>query len=113
MSLADVALAHQTRSIDLSPEEGEWHTAMGRVLADMQSRASEPVSDLILMHLREGHRLRPGPHTGLALAGHLAATKQGHAEALRLVDEALRLYPDHPYVLSHAGHVFIQVRGTE
>lgn len=62
-----------------------------------------------LKHLRTAHRLRPGPHTGIALAGQLAMKPKGKAEARQLVEEALRLYPDHPHVLSNAGDVLIQV----
>lgn len=62
-----------------------------------------------LKHLRKGHLLRPGPHTRIGLAETLAMKHKGKAEARRLVEEALRLYPDHPYVLSNAGDVIIQV----
>ncbi|XP_034242225.1 uncharacterized protein LOC117645853 isoform X3 [Thrips palmi] len=98
----EISLACVARSLELNDREGEWHSMGGRLAATWAVK---------VQHLRTAHRLRPGPHTGLALATELAMKPKGRAEARQLLEEALRRYPDHPHVLTNAGDVLIQIRG--
>ncbi|XP_034242241.1 uncharacterized protein LOC117645853 isoform X7 [Thrips palmi] len=96
----EISLACVARSLELNDREGEWHSMGGRLAATWAVK---------VQHLRTAHRLRPGPHTGLALATELAMKPKGRAEARQLLEEALRRYPDHPHVLTNAGDVLIQL----
>ncbi|XP_034238654.1 uncharacterized protein LOC117643710 [Thrips palmi] len=98
----DVSLTYLDLSIMISRREGEWHWMKGN---------NDFCGGSAVEHLRKAHRLRPGPHTALTLAEKLPLDKC-RAEAVELLGEALRLYPDHPYVLSHAGDVLVRVHGV-
>ncbi|XP_034238677.1 uncharacterized protein LOC117643724 isoform X2 [Thrips palmi] len=97
----DVALSYLERCIMMNRLEGEWHWMKGN---------SFWCGDSAVEHLRMAHRLRPGPHTALTLAENLPLDKC-RAEVAELLGEVLRLYPDHPYVLSHAGRLLLRVHG--
>lgn len=89
------------KSLELNPQEGEWHSMLGN---DWRGG-----TDQREFHLRRAHSLRPGPHTGLDLAKNLAYKDATRPEALRLVREAIRVYPNHPHILYNAGKLLVQV----
>ncbi|XP_034242260.1 uncharacterized protein LOC117645858 isoform X2 [Thrips palmi] len=102
----DVALTHAQLAVQKSPGEGEWHHLLGLCTGLPGSGATPAEHEA---HLREAHRLRPGPHTAVTLARVLASKEKGRAR--ELLDEALREHPDSPYVLSLAGEVLVAIDG--
>ncbi|XP_052124440.1 uncharacterized protein LOC113212765 isoform X1 [Frankliniella occidentalis] len=94
--------------IDLSPMEGEWRFRLAEYMDGNIFCSAEPSEKLQL--LRDAYRLRKTPDCTLLLARTLLSNTKHVSSALEarsLLDEALSLWPDNPYVLVEGADIIM------
>lgn len=100
------------KAIALNPNEGEWRYLLGWMIQDERKCQGIPSNEEISL-LRDGYRLRKNPDTILRLArSYTDCGPSRYPEARALIDEAFRLYPDHPRVLTNVANILSKLEGT-
>lgn len=97
------------KAIKLSPCEGEWRFMLGWSIQDDRKSLGAPSKEEISL-LREAYYRRKNPDTVLGLARTLTDCGLSQ-QAEDLVEEALRLYPDHPRSLTNAANILMKLHG--
>lgn len=115
MLMEDREMARQC--VAMNPAEGQWRYLVGSQLRSARSKGvtgmpllyGRPSTEELTM-LRDAFRLRRIPEYGLRLAKTLADTATGGVEALQLVNEALKQFPEDASVMYMAADVLLALR---
>lgn len=100
------------KAIALDPEEAEWRHLLGWKLQGARGEYAPWPDSEEMTSLREAYRLRKTPSTTLRLAASLAdGGPRDKTEARKLIDEALKLYPDKAAVYVQAADVMQKMSG--